>query len=450
MRTARSSGASAGSPTTASSSAARPWLIPGDRTAPSSCAVCRLSTATPTCRPLWPSPATTDGDQVSTGARCRDGPCVGDVGQWHPRPMEWRHRRESGRERRRPRHHSWTSASSRGDTPRFRARAAARAFRTPRQGRCRRSLAPNGQEVGRAAFRDAVRYPAGRDVRQSFATLRGLTDAARRHGGRGHDGASRTGGGRPQLRLSLRLDPRHLLHRSCRSGRRGRREPCSTTQCAGSAPAYSRTESPRRRRTGATAALCRSLISTRIARLPRRLRCRRQSGPASVSARSVWRGASSLGERRLAGPPRQPTAGTPPSWPSGPSPSGPRRRSTGSGRSGPTTGPTAGSSASPACVPSPSTPHCRVTSPHPCRWPIICSARPIAPPSILRAVGSAHRAMHASTPPSCSPRFAGRSRPRIPAPWPPARPSLTSCARTTTSTATPSRASRSDRTRAPF
>ena len=255
--------------------------------------------------------------------------------------------------------------------------------------------------------------PAGRDVRQSFATLRGLTDAdgatvaavttalpERAEAGRNYDyrygwirdicyigqAGAAVDGGEPVLDDAVRWVCARILS-----------DGVSTT------PAYRGDGSP-----------VPEPLSLGLARLSRRLRCRRQPGPRSVPARSLRRGSPPLGERRLARPPRHTMAGTPPSWPSGPSPNGPTRRTTGSGRSGRTTGPTAGLSAPPACGPSPSTPRRRATSRLPCRWLITYSAPPIARPCILRAVGSDHRAMRASTPLFCFPKFAGPSRPDDP------------------------------------
>ena len=73
-----------------------------------------------------------------------------------------------------------------------------------------------------AAVPDCHDVAAARDVRRSFAVLRGLTDPQRRDRRRRHDGAAGAGGCRPQLRLPLRLDPRHVLHRPRRGRHCGR------------------------------------------------------------------------------------------------------------------------------------------------------------------------------------------------------------------------------------
>ena len=158
----------------------------------------------------------------------------------------------------------------------------------------------------------------------------------------------------------------------------------------------------------------------------------------SVPARSLRRGAAAFGERRLAGPPR-------------------RRRwdaaelairaidrtlggagRTGSGRSGPTHW----THSRLICVAglraiaehAPLSRHVARTSAVPGRPPAqrgrSHGAAPLGPLAALAAT------MHGSTPRFCSPRFAGRVAARgSPLAWPPAWPSSTSCARTTTSTA---------------
>ena len=272
-RTAPSSGASAGSPTTESSSAARPWPI---RASPDRAVILRRVTALDGAAAVSVRPCRSRGDYGRRPGGSRGSP-TGRAwvtpSRRHPRPVDRRARRRAGRERRRPGRRASNVGFSPGDTHDFvlelqrtpferRDRADADELWRRHRGGLERAVPSCSADPRRSRRPPVLRRPARTD-RCSMAPR---WPPPRPPCPNGPKPVATTTIATPGSATPATSVMPALRSRAAR--------PSSTTRCAGSAPVSSQTVSrprPAYRGDGAPVPDPESLGS---ARLPRRIRRR--------------------------------------------------------------------------------------------------------------------------------------------------------------------------------